>query len=164
MVRGLIIAFILIVSTSFIGIPQDHVSQSKFSKHKTQNRYKTKKESISTIVYKNWTVAHGGNCGQVNYKCAGFNYGIVRSKYKVYSPSTGSYYYYYYIYFISNSTYNGGRWAHTALYDVDFYMNGKKVHNENYLLFKQKNNVCVMWHPTDANVDITFSWKNIIVY
>lgn len=139
--------FLLFILISFLSISQNN-----------------KKQITNYTIYKDWTVATGGNCGKVNYKCAGFNYAIVRTNNKIYNPQDGRYYYYYYIYFTSNSTYNGGGWAHTYLENVDFYLNGVKVYSAPYLLFKEKNNVCYMWHSTDKNALIYFEWKNIHVY
>lgn len=128
------------------------------------NAPKPNKSASEWVTYIDWTVGTGGNCHQVKYICAGFNWGVVRSSYKKWCPELNTYAYYYYVYFVSNSTYNGGGWAYTALYNVNFFLDGKLVVSEPYILFKEKKNVCVLYHSTNPRAYINYTWKNIAVY
>ena len=139
---------------------------STLSIYSQKSKYCPREASIKNvefITYVDWTRA-GSNCDNINYKCVGFYYGITRTKNRVYDYNTNAYYYYYYIYFYSNSKYNNGDWAYTQLSDVIFTLNGYQVHSEKYILFREQNNVCIMWHTTDPNAKIGFNWSNINIY
>jgi hypothetical protein len=121
-------------------------------------------QQTDIIPYQNWKIVYDNNCDKQISPCVDFYYAITRSKTKIYNAQYGKYYYYYYLVVQSNSTYRGGGWAYTKLTSVNFYMNGRLVHSEQYVLFREQKTICVFWHPSDANAQLSFDWQNISLY
>lgn len=121
-------------------------------------------QTPDVITYQDWKIVYNKNCENQYNECIDFYYAITRTRTKVYNYNDGHYYYYYYLIVQSNSTYQNGGWAYTRLTNVNFYLNNTKVHFEPYLLFREKNNICIFWHPTDRTAKIHFEWQNISIY
>jgi len=123
-----------------------------------------KEEITEFVVYQDWTIVYNNSCEQKQVECIDFYYAITRTVNKVYNPQDGYYYYYYYLIVQSNSTYSDGTWAYTKLNNVSFFINNQKVYFEPYVLFREQENICIFWHPTDKNAILDFKWQNISVY